>query len=240
MALEQGWEITHKSAKFLSRWDMVCANNLKNIKIPQLRTDKKLTVIDVGANTGTFAELLLKETPYDFDQLILFEPVPLYSRWASFKFSCLLDDPCVKVFEYALSDKKGIEKIAINNKDGNFGWNTMVEDWQESCSDSVLNIPTLPFDEVYKKLQLKDIDLIKIDVEGYEVKVLKGMKETLASLEEKPPIIVEIADGSSHHDLNELKITLNNLKNLGYVFDDIKEWPQKTFDLTLTQSDRLP
>jgi len=235
MAIEPGWKVTHNSAKNLSRWDTVCLNELRNVKdkLPALRTDKKLTVVDVGANTGTFAELLLDETPYEFDRILLFEPVPLYSRWASFKFACLVQNPSVEVFEYALSDKRGVGKIAVNNKDGNFGWNTMVKDWQKDCSDAILSIPMVPFDEIYPDFKLEGVDLIKIDVEGYEVNVLNGMKETLTR--EKPPIVVEIADGSKHHNMNNLKIVLNNLKDLGYVFDAVDKWPEGTFDLVLSQ-----
>ena len=238
MAIAPGWKVTHKSAANLARWDAVCMNELRNVKdkLPALNTEKKLTIIDVGANTGTFAELMLKESPYKFERILLFEPVPLYARWAAFKFSCLVSDPSIDVMEYSLSDKKGIGKIAINNRDSNFGWNTMVKDWQKDCSDTILDVPMVPFDEIYQTLQFKNgIDLIKIDVEGYEVKVLNGMKETLMSLEEKPPLVVEIADGSKHHDMENLQITLNNLKDLGYIFDDVEKWPKGTFDLVISQ-----
>ena len=238
MAIEPGWKVTAQSAKNLTRWDTTCTNELRNVKdkLPELNKEKKLTIIDVGANTGTFAELMLNESPYEFERMLLFEPVPLYARWAAFKFSCLISDPSIEIMEYSLSDERGIGKIAINNKDCNFGWNTMVKDWQKDCSGSILDVPMVPFDEVYPTFQLKNgIDLIKIDVEGYEVKVLNGMKETLTNLEEKPPLVVEIADGSKHHDMKNLQITLNNLKDLGYVFDDVEKWPEGTFDIVMSQ-----
>ena len=235
MAIEPGWKVTHKSATNLARWDVVRTNDLKNVKdkLPKLGTDKELTIIDVGANTGAFAELMLNESPYKFKRVLLFEPVPLYARWAAFKFSCLLEDPSVEVMEYALSDEKGIGKIAVNNKNSNFGRNTMVEDWQKDCSDSTINVPIVTFDEIRPAFQLDGIDLIKIDVEGYEVNVLNGMRETLKSL--KPTIAVKITNGSKHHDMNNLKIALNNLKDLGYVFDSIDKWPEGSFDLVVTQ-----
>jgi FkbM family methyltransferase len=249
MAIEPGWKVTHKSALNLSRWDVVCSNALRGVKdkLPKLSTDKKLTIIDIGANTGTFSELMLNESPYKFKRMLLFEPVPLYARWAAFKFSCLLRDPSVEIMEYALSDEKGIGKIAINSKDSNFGWNTMVKDWQKKDDfETMIDVPTISFDEVYPMFQLDGIDLIKIDVEGYEAKVLNGMIGTLKSLDDKPPITVEIAGGSKHfewsskttskhHDDMGLQDTLSKFKNIGYHFRDVSEWPDKTFDLVLAQ-----
>jgi len=94
MAIEPGWKVTAQSAKNLTRWDTTCTNELRNVKdkLPELNKEKKLTIIDVGANTGTFAELMLNESPYEFERILLFEPVPLYARWAAFKFSCLISD----------------------------------------------------------------------------------------------------------------------------------------------------
>ena len=62
MAIEPGWKVTHKSAANLARWDAVCMNELRNVKdkLPALNTENNLTIIDVGANTGTLSELMNK------------------------------------------------------------------------------------------------------------------------------------------------------------------------------------
>lgn len=237
MAIEPGWKITDKSAKNLTRWDTVCKNDLRDTvrKLPKLDLGKKLTVIDIGANTGCFSEILLEESPYKFERILLFEPVSLYARWAAFKFSCLLNDPAIEVMEYALSDKRGVAKMGVDNKGFNFGRNSMVEIWSDKF-ESFIDVVTVPFDEIYKTFQfVNGIDLIKIDVEGHEIEVLNGMKGTLKALKNKPPLIVEIAGGSEHHEIGKLKTLLNNLRDLNYIFDDIGKWPKETFDLIFAQ-----
>jgi FkbM family methyltransferase len=237
MAIEPGWKVTSQSAKNLARWDTIALNGLKDklSKLPKLDTGKKLTVIDIGANTGCFAEVMLTETPYEFERMLLFEPASLYARWAAFKFSCLLHDPAVEIMEYALSDERGVAKLAIEDKGFDFGRNTMVESRHKDYT-SFLDVITVPFDEIYETFQfVNGIDLIKINVEGYEVEVLNGMKKTLKSLRSKPPMLINIANGSKHHDMRNLEILLNNLKDLNYIYDNIGKWPKETFDLVVTQ-----
>ena len=249
MAIEPGWKITDKSAKNLARWDTVVSNDLKDtVKwLPELDKGKKLTIVDVGSNTGTFAELMLTETSYEFERILLFEPASLYIRWAAFKFSCLLNDPAIEIMQYALSDRRGVGTLGVEGKSSDFGRNTMVESWHKDYT-SFLDVVTVPFDEIYETFQfVNGIDLIRINVQGHEVEVLNGMRETLKLLNNKPPIIVSITDGSKHHNMPNLETLLNNLKDLGYFFgvrgvggewlyiplDDTEMWPAETFDLTL-------
>ena len=51
-----------------------------------------------------------------------------------------------------------------------------------------ITVPSVTLDSLVKKLNLASVDLIKIDVEGFELDVLKGAMELLSS--EKPPLIV--------------------------------------------------
>lgn len=232
------WKFENEDITTLKRWDQQCRHNLANVKnkIPELDTNKKLTVIDIGGNTGTFVEMLIEDTPYSFDRIVMFEPVPLYARWASLKFCRLSEDPKVEVLEFALSDEENTHKIAINKhseRDFNLGWNTMVEKWQEEESSNIIPIQSYVFDDIYDSLNIEKIDLIKIDVEGYETKVLKGMTKTLERLGNKPPIIIEIANGSRHHDIGALEVELSKLKKIGYAFDDKSNWPSRTFDLLM-------
>ena len=63
-------------------------------------------------------------------------------------------------------------------------------------------------DEIYDTLKLKKPDLIKIDVEGYEIEVLKGSKNLLKKL--KPTIIIEI------HDVTNGLLVADFMSKLGF------------------------
>jgi len=233
------WHIAHiEVAQKLSSWDEDCLRILhKGINIPQLDKSKPLNVIDVGGNTGMFVEYLLNHTEYSLDRVVMFEPVPLYARWASFKYSKLLSKPFVQTVEAGLSDETGDCEIAVN-KDGNLGWNTMVPEWKENyfCSDNIIRTRVFKFDDIVDTFELDGIDLVKIDTEGWELNVMKGMLESIKKF--KPVLLVEIAEGSNHLKIDELKSFLGELRSIGYEFTE--NWPDKTFDLVLSANNSTP
>jgi FkbM family methyltransferase len=60
-------------------------------------------------------------------------------------------------------------------------------------------IPCLRFDDIAGLLGIGQIALCKIDVEGFELEVLRGMSTTLAAL--KPPILCEVLDADADADM---------------------------------------
>ena len=70
-----------------------------------------------------------------------------------------------------------------------------------SAGHSVEKIVIRQLDEVVKSLNLKQIDFIKIDVEGFEGQVLRGARQTLSS--NKPVVVLEL----NHWCLNAFQRT---------------------------------
>jgi len=60
-------------------------------------------------------------------------------------------------------------------------------------------IPCLRFDDLFGALGLDQIALAKIDVEGFELEALRGMKTTLGRL--RPPLLCEVLDADADADL---------------------------------------
>jgi hypothetical protein len=76
--------------------------------------------------------------------------------------------------------------------------------------------------ETLDSFQFDKIDLIKIDVEGHELNVLKSGKETI--LKYKPVILFECWDNESPHwnDIPNTSVELMNyIKSLGYQINKI-------------------
>ena len=73
----------------------------------------------------------------------------------------------------------------------------------------------LPLDAIVKALDLRRIDLVKIDVEGAELQVLRGMKEALAK--HHPEVVIELIP----HLLANLGASIDEVSSLlrqaGYV-----------------------
>lgn len=127
------------------------------------------TFIDIGANNGYFslmASILVGST----GKVYAFEPTPdsfkrLQTNVHINKFKN------IKLFECALGDKVGKIKLNISKK----------EDGQNSIADIVdkkesIDVEVRRLDDILKD---KKVNLIKIDVEGYEKEVFKGAIKTI-------------------------------------------------------------
>jgi FkbM family methyltransferase len=153
------------------------------------------TLIDVGANCGLFTEQVLRQRDV---QAFLFEPVPKYFNYCVDKFQ---GKRKIVVENLALAEAPGNLQIFIDNE--NLGWNTLV---QTKCTPGMqpVDIKAETFDTYADRHGIFKIDVIKIDVEGSEYRVLKGMQGTLQRLAKKPVIICEVAWGpGSHPNWNE-------------------------------------
>lgn len=71
------------------------------------------------------------------------------------------------------------------------------------------------FDDYAKEHGLTDIDLVKIDVEGFELEVLEGMLTTLQT--QLPSVLIELKD-------TERAVAVEQMLNgLGYKFYNVDE-----------------
>lgn len=120
------------------------------------------TVVDIGANIGTFtmcASVLVGES----GRVISIEAHPKTARIAAsnIKLNNLINCELLTV---ALGEKRG--KIGFS--DG------VYDDVNRVDEKSSLVVDIVPLDELCVFADVKRIDLVKIDVEGYELFVLKG------------------------------------------------------------------
>ena len=81
-----------------------------------------------------------------------------------------------------------------------------------------LNRPaeTLPVrrgDDIFAAAGIKRIDIVKIDTEGYEMKILSGMRETLARLE--PIVVLEISPATFMDRSTEAQLASNLMNAIG-------------------------
>ena len=70
----------------------------------------------------------------------------------------------------------------------------------------------------------QDVDFIKIDVEGYELEVLKGAKETLQTVDY---VMIEL-NGNTEKYGSSKKECINFIKKQGFKML-MKRWPDKIF-----------
>jgi len=149
------------------------------------------TFIDVGANIGYLSAIamgLVGKT----GQVHSFEPVPehfqrLKDLLGANKEYHLVANRC------AAGDEERTASIAVTSLP-NIGWNTMVPGFmsQETIKQRV-EVPTCRLDRYIREKALRRISLIKIDTEGFEFPVLKGLSGYFEETRDRPRIICEIA-----------------------------------------------
>ena len=164
------------------------SNEITKVLLKYLQ--KGSVFIDVGANIGYFSAIGAGKVGKK-GQVHSFEPVSIYFKKLR-EFVNLNENYQIYANNYALGESQGFSNINISKT--NLGWNTMVQGWMDSQNiKETVKVEVKRLDEYILKNSIKNISLIKIDVEGYEFPVLKGLKNFFEITKQPlPPIIVEI------------------------------------------------
>jgi FkbM family methyltransferase len=129
-----------------------------------------MTFIDVGANVGFYTALAAAAVGPE-GRILAFEPSGYaFPRLARMVQANQLG--CVTVFQCGLGDQPGQTTLFGGVEDDPLGNHTASMVPHENPQRCVVEIDTL--DRVAERLNVEHIDLLKIDVEGFEMRVLQG------------------------------------------------------------------
>jgi FkbM family methyltransferase len=134
-------------------------------------------VLDVGANRGQFTKTISALVPSA--RIYSFEPLP-----SCFKHLKEFADSNTRVtaFNCAIGDSSGILSFQENDFPQSSSFLQMADAHKESFpytkNTKSLDVEVMRLDDVVKDLDLGNSLFIKVDVQGYEDKVLKGGGET--------------------------------------------------------------
>jgi FkbM family methyltransferase len=173
-------------------------------------------MLDIGANLGAFTDYM--EKTCNGCVIYAFEPVKEYANY-------MLDhhkSKNIHIFSYGLGDAASLVKLWMDEK--NLGWNTLVNEKKDPKMYET-EISIFPFDlfvEIHK-VDLSKLYFIKIDVEGSEYRVLKGMKKVIETMQKKPYLFIEIGWGDKHPQWGEEKAEFEWLFSHGYKRKDLTE-----------------
>jgi FkbM family methyltransferase len=145
------------------------------------------TIIDAGANTGQFALAATQRFP--MVEIYCFEPVPDVCKILKSNVKRLSK---IHVYNYAIGDING--KIPFYRHDYTPASSAMVmqgdqEDHNRMNCDAThtetIEVEIFRLDDLVSKLEIniEQPALLKLDVQGYEKKVLQGAEKTLESID---------------------------------------------------------
>jgi len=166
---------------------------------------KSKVILDIGANTGYYS--LIAKAINSNAKVFGFEPIPHIYKW--YAENCRINSFEINCFNVAVSDTSGEGTIYLANTNQNVYSASLIEDFAKSHSTAKVHpfkINSISLKDFIKKNNIEVIDLMKIDVEGYETNVLKGMGGYLNEF--RPSILLEVLSDETGIELSQLLIPM--------------------------------
>ena len=148
--------------------------------------NKEGAVIDIGANIGLY---MVKLKSLDFNRDYYgFEPNPVCNNYLHELVSAN-DFLNVHLFPFALSNVQELRRFYAKRKADKMG---SLHDYARpgEIKNNSFDLVTFPGDEFFDLLNLENLCVMKIDVEGFELEVLQGVQNTLVKY--RPYVFCEI------------------------------------------------
>ena len=174
-----------------------CLN--KFIKYCESQTKKMKTVIDVGAWCGTWAKAI---EPFA-KKVIAFEPDKTH-------FECLQRNCTINCTPRMEAVGAQLQEVSLT--EDNF---TQAKRVNEKGNIKMITLDHMAYE---------DVDMIKIDVEGYEMEVLKGATKTLESVKY---LMIELNNNTKKYGSSNIVVE-KFIGDLGFKVL-MEHWPDKVF-----------
>ena len=174
-----------------------CLN--KFIKYCESQTKKMKTVIDVGAWCGTWAKAI---EPFA-EKVIAFEPDKTH-------FECLQRNCTINCTPRMEAVGAQLQEVSLT--EDNF---TQAKRVNEKGNIKMITLDHMAYE---------DVDMIKIDVEGYEMEVLKGATKTLENVKY---LMIELNNNTKKYGSSNIVVE-KFIGDLGFKVL-MEHWPDKVF-----------
>jgi FkbM family methyltransferase len=174
--------------------------------------------IDVGSHLGTYSDLILKY--FKKSKIIMIEPQKEIFKKIKLKYK---NNKKILILNHAISDKNVNRNLYINYHDltsslTKFNYNNNYLKIKSKIFNTTphgmikekLIIKTIKMSTLLSKENITNVDLIKIDTEGHELEVLKGMGDKIKKIKN---ILIEFHNDKIFIDYNPKKVHQYLLKN---------------------------
>lgn len=183
----------------------ILLNNIVNF------INDKDIVFDVGVNIGYYLLNFSKKASNGY--VYGFEPNPKVFNYV--KYNCELNfSKNIHLSNIGLGNKEGNFKMAQIND--NLGMNQIINSEKKQINSFTVKVDIL--DNFVKKNKIPTINVIKIDVEGFEFNVLKGAEKSIQNF--KPILFIEIDEKNLNENNTSFKEIQTWLSHREYVLYD--------------------
>lgn len=162
----------------LASWPVFSVSSYKMVRSLVQQEIKPMTVIDVGANVGQFA--IAAANLFAGARVYSFEPLPAC-------FERLVKNvgkfPQVTAVQAALGETTGSVQLRVNSHSHSSSLLPLADAHRAAFPGAVelqrINVKKTTLDEALDGVELESPVLLKLDVQGYEAKTLRGGAELL-------------------------------------------------------------
>jgi FkbM family methyltransferase len=154
-------------------WEADQINHLKSLVALNRKAGEEVVFLDIGSCVAYYPVILSQDVA--FDRIVAFEPVPknLVQMRANLMLNGMLDK--VEVVDKAMSDTDGVTQYIVSI-DKNRGWSRILDNDLET-GETTIDVTVSTID---KTVDCRDkLIVAKIDTEGGELRVLRGMEDVL-------------------------------------------------------------
>ena len=169
------------------------------------------TIIDIGSNKGQF--ILLVEQLFPNKIIHSFEPL---AEILDIQRKFFNRNKNIFFYNFALGSSSSIRKFFITRRKDSSSFLKISENKNKSKYYEInteKNIQIKSLDEVLINWEIKKPILMKIDVQGYELEVLKGSENMLKKVEY---ILIEVSENEMYKDQPLSNEIINFLQNRNY------------------------
>lgn len=184
----------------------------ENAAIIAEHVKKGMTVIDIGAHIGLTTVMMSNYLQPD-GIIYAFEPTPTTCNTLKETIRLNRLGNLVVPVQAALSSKSGKEYFYISNHAADNS-NSLVNNDRKDRRESRVEVQLYSLDDFTKDKNIAAVDFIKIDAEGAELQVLKGMTENIAR--RFPKMILSLHPRSIQNGGDSLDKIWDFVKSFGY------------------------
>jgi len=163
-----------------------------------------MNVVDIGGNIGYYAMLEARMVG-PTGAVIAIEPMPKNSERLCQNVQAN-GYQNIRIHKLAIGDRNGTARMYISEKSN---WHSL---YPPTSSKGEMQVPVSTLDSLLKPYDLPSVDLVRMDLEGYEVVVIEGMKRTLEKY--GPRLLVELHPVAVA--VSSMEKYLRSLENMGY------------------------
>ena len=216
-------------------------NKKKIINFFKKKLNKKpLIIIDIGAHVGETISLFYNN--FTIENILAFEANPIVFKKLEKKIKKINNKNKISLFNLGLGDKEENKVLSIFNDTSSSTYNTIDEKTEyykrkffflslftKNIIQKKISTNILPLSKINEVNDLRNIDILKIDTEGYELNILKGIyqdhftKITYIYFEHHYDLMIK-----KNYKYSDIKFFLN--KNSFYLAFKIKMRFRKTFE----------